>query len=207
LLKAYKSKYDQVDVQISYRRSSEVYEDVLNDEADLGIVAYPRARRGVIVETFSKDKLVVICPPSHPLAVLKSIRVTDLKGLNFIAFEPDLPTRKAVDQILTDRNVNVRTILELDNVETVKRAVEVDTGISLVPYNSVVEEVRSGQLKALELKDADMVRPMGMVVKRGCTLTPALREFISVLRACSELDLSLEEVGRISEDAALAESK
>jgi DNA-binding transcriptional LysR family regulator len=76
----------------------------------------------------------------------------------------------------------VRQSMELDNIETVKRAVEVESGVAIVPHNSVVEELATGQLKAVELRGVDVWRPMGMVLRRGRTITPALREFMKMLR-------------------------
>jgi len=182
LLKSYRASFPQVDLTVSYRRNHTVYDEVLSDQADLGVVAYPRPRRGLVVEIVAQDRMVVISAPGHPLASKKSLCIKDLQGQSFISFEPDLPTRKAVDQLLREHQVEVEQTLELDNIETVKRAVEVESGVALVPSNSVAEEVASGQLRALPLQDADMWRPMGTVIRRGRTITPALREFVGALR-------------------------
>ena len=182
LLKDYRTRFPQVDLTVSYRRNHTVYDEVLSDQADLGVVAYPRPRRGLVVDIFAQDRMVLISAPSHPLARRDSLRVKDLQNQSFISFEPDLPTRKAVDQLLREHEVEVEQAMELDNIETVKRAVEVESGVSLVPSNSVAEEVASGQLRALILEDVDMWRPMGTVLRRGRTITPALREFVGALR-------------------------
>jgi len=182
LLKNYRASFPQVDLTVSYRRNHTVYDEVLNDHADLGVVAYPRPRRGLVVDVFAQDRMVLISAPGHPLARKGGLRVKDLQGQSFISFEPDLPTRKAVDQLLREHEVEVEQAMELDNIETVKRAVEVESGVALVPSNSVVEEVASGQLRALTLTDAEMWRPMGTVIRRGRTITPALREFVASLR-------------------------
>jgi len=182
LLKNYKTRFPQVDLSVSYRRNHHVYDDVLHDQADLGVVAYPKPRRGLVVDIFALDRMVLISAPNHPLANRKNLSVKDLQGQSFISFEPDLPTRKAVDHLLREHAVEVQQAMELDNIETVKRAVEVESGVALVPSNSVAEEVASGQLRALPLQDAEMWRPMGTVLRRGRTITPALREFISALR-------------------------
>jgi DNA-binding transcriptional LysR family regulator len=182
LLKDYRARFPQVDLTVSYRRNHTVYDEVLNDHADLGVVAYPRPRRGLVVEIFAQDRMVLISAPGHPLARRESLRVKDLHGQSFISFEPDLPTRKAVDQLLREHEVDVEQAMELDNIETVKRAVEVESGVALVPSNSVAEEAATGQLRALHLEDAEMWRPMGTVLRRGRTITPALREFVNALR-------------------------
>ena len=183
VIKEYRARFPQVDLSLSYRRNNDVYQEVLDDRADLGVVAYPKTRRGLVVETFARDRIILICPPTHPLARRGHATVLDLEGQNFISFEPDLPTRKAVDQLLREHDVDIVQSMEFDNIETVKRAVEVESGISLVPSNSVAEEIESGQLRGLELTDAKMWRPMGIVLRRGRTISPALREFIEMLRS------------------------
>lgn len=183
LIKDYRSRFPQVELSLHYKKNQDVYQEVLDDHVDIGVVAYPKPRRGLVVETFAQDKMVLIVAPSHPLNGRSKIKVQDLNGQPLIAFEPDLPTRKAVDQLLREHDVEVELTLELDNIETVKRAVEVESGIAIVPRNSVAEEVAAGQLCAIEIADADMWRPMGTVLRRGRTITPALREFLETLRS------------------------
>jgi len=186
LLKDYRIRFPQVDLTVSYRRNHTVYDEVLDDHADLGVVAYPRPRRGLVVDTFAQDRMVLISAPGHPLTRKPFLQLKDLQHQSFISFEPDLPTRKAVDQLLREHGIEVEQAMELDNIETVKRAVEVESGVSLVPSNSVAEEIASGQLRALPLQDVDMWRPMGTVIRRGRTITPALRAFIHALRQLGE---------------------
>ena len=71
---------------------------------------------------------MLICHPHHPLAKSKSVRLKALNGQKFISFEPDIPTRKALDKILKEHSVHVQHVMEFDNIETVKRAVEIDAG-------------------------------------------------------------------------------
>lgn len=182
LLKEYRSHYPQVELAVNYRRNNDVYDEILNDQADIGVVSYPKPRRGLIVEVFAQDRMVLICAPTHPFASQGSIKLKALQGQAFISFEPDLPTRKAVDQLLREHDIDVEQTMELDNIETVKRAVEVESGVALVPSNSVKEEIASGQLRAITITDVEMWRPMGTVIRRGRTITPALREFIEQLR-------------------------
>lgn len=206
LLKRYRRQFPEVEIVLHYRKANEVYQEVADDRADVGLVAYPKSRRGLVVETFARDRMVLICPPSHRLAGRPDVPLSELAGENFISFEPDLPTRKAVDQLFSEHQVQVRQTMELDNIETVKRAVEVESGVAIVPRHSVTEEVASGQLVALELAEADVWRPMGMVWRRGRTITPALGEFMRLLREFgSETAASPEETAPAAPRAATLE--
>lgn len=181
-LKIYREKFPDVEVHVEYRRSQQVYALVLDGEVDLGLVAFPAKRSGLVVEIFSKDQLVLICHPSHPLAGEKVIGLERLNGEKFIAFEPDAPTRKVIDRHLRDRNVLIEHAMEFDNIETVKRAVEVESGVSIVPANTVRQEIESGLLASVALDDAEMVRPLGVITKRNRARSPAHKEFVASLR-------------------------
>jgi len=181
-LKEFRILYPDVDVQVEYRRSTQVYTQVLAGEVDLGLVAYPVRRKGLLVEAFMEDKMVVICHPNHPLAKKKKVRLEELNGEKFISFEPDLPTRKMIDKHLKSHDVVIQFAMEFDNIETVKRAVEIENGISIVPQNTVEDEVRSGTLFAVEIEKPEIWRPLGILLKRSHPRSPAQREFISLLQ-------------------------
>ncbi|MGI9243967.1 MAG: LysR family transcriptional regulator substrate-binding protein, partial [Verrucomicrobiales bacterium] len=181
-VKEFRRLYPKVDLKIDYIRSSQVYSEVLEGNADLGIVAYPNKRKGVTIEEFAQDKMVLICPPDHPLAKRKTARLDDLADQKFVSFEPDLPTRKALDKALKNAGVAVRREMEFDNIETVKRAVEIENGISIVPSRSVENEVKNGRLISVDIRSEDMKRPLGLVQKRTRATSPAMREFIALLK-------------------------
>jgi DNA-binding transcriptional LysR family regulator len=180
-LKAYRQAHPKVEVRVEYRRSSEVYLSVLDGRADIGLVAYPSPRRGLRAISFWSDRLALICPPSHPLAVQRCIPLSALQGEKFIAFEPDLPTRREIDRKLRAEGVKVKLVLEFDNIETVKRAVEIENGVSIVPEMAVRAEVEAGLLAAVAFTDPTMQRPLGALIRRSARISPALREFLALL--------------------------
>lgn len=181
-LHAFRKLHPGVDVRVDYCRSNEVYDSVLDGRCDIGLVAYPARRRGIRVMPFWRDQLVVVCAPSHRLAATgKKVRLECLSDVKFVAFEPDLPTRKEVDRHLRHHGVRVRPILEFDNIETVKRAVEIEDAVSIVPGLCVRSEVASGHLVALEIDAPDMWRPLGAVINSRSIPSPAVGEFLAML--------------------------
>ncbi|MEI6072977.1 MAG: LysR family transcriptional regulator [Verrucomicrobiae bacterium] len=181
-LKRFRREFPLVEVKMDYRRSAQVYAAVQENRADVGLVAYPASRRGITASVFWRDRLAVICAPHHPLAARRKISLGDLGGEKFIAFEPDLPTRREVDRHLRQAGSRVKVAFEFDNIETVKRAVEIESAISIVPRLSVRSEVETGQLASIELSDPAMWRPLGTLVKKSSAGTPALREFLALLK-------------------------
>jgi DNA-binding transcriptional LysR family regulator len=174
--------FPTVNVHVEYRHAREVYEDVLSNIVDLGLVAYPVRDARLEMVPLPKDPLVLICHPQHPLAKLKSVKLKALKGQKFVSFDKDIPTRKATDKLFKDRGVTVDHVMEFDNVETVKRAVEIDSGLAIVPRETVQQEVATHTLAAVQLEDADISRTLGVIYKRSRVLSPAIKEFIALLK-------------------------
>jgi DNA-binding transcriptional LysR family regulator len=181
-LKMFRALYPDVDVQVDYRRSAQVYNEVIEGDSDVGLVAFPVKRKGLAVENFWRDKLVLICHPGHPLAERPRVGLRDLAGEKFISFEPDLPTRKVIDRLLREEGVSIKQTMEFDNIETVKRAVEIENGISIVPQTSVADETSRGTLVAIEVESFDMWRPLGVIYRRHRAVSPAQKQFIALLK-------------------------
>lgn len=187
-LKRYLKEYPTVHVHVEYRRANQVYEDVLGNVVDLGLVAYPTKDAKLEIVPLRKDPLVLIAHPQHPFAKLKSIKLKSIAGQKFIGFEPDIPTRKALDKILKEHSVEVKNVMEFDNIETVKRAVEIDAGISIVPQGTITQEVSKQTLAAVQIEDADFFRPLAAIYKKSKVLSPAMRQFIAILKEASVRD-------------------
>lgn len=181
-LKSFRAAHPEVEVRVEYRRSWEIYSLVLRGEADMGFVSYPAKRTGIQVEPFLRDRLVMICHPEHALARRKSVALSDLQGEKFIAFGPDLPTRKVIDRYFREQGVAIQQAVEFDSVETVKRAVEIESGISIVPENTIIQELENGALAAAEIREPEMWRPLGILLKRNRARSPAQKELIAFLQ-------------------------
>jgi DNA-binding transcriptional LysR family regulator len=181
-IKKFMKVYPTVNVHVEYRRANQVYEDVLGNVVDLGLVAYPVKDTKLEIIPLRKEPLVLICHPQHPFSKLKAIKLKQLIGQKFIGFEPDIPTRKALDKILKEYDVNVNNVMEFDNIETVKRAVEIDAGVSVVPQGTVAQEVAKQTLAAVTLEDGAFFRPLAMIYKKNKVLSPAMKQFLTILK-------------------------
>lgn len=192
--------YPAVNVRVEYRRSNLVYEDIIHNSVDLGLIAYPAKQRQIEVIPFLEDRLVVICNPDHPLSNRSSIGINELSSEKFIGFDQDIPTRKATDQMFRQAGIDPEPVMEFDNIETVKRAVEINAGISIVPSATVKQELKQNLLKAIPIDNADVVRPLAIIHRKGRVLTPAMKKFISTLTGKPYEETS----SKIKTDRALA---
>jgi DNA-binding transcriptional LysR family regulator len=176
------SLFPQAKVRLDYLHPHKVVEVVLADEADLGIVSYPAASRSLTVLPWRNEPMVLVCPPSHRLARRRRVAPADLAGENFVAFDPDLRIRKAIDRVLRQSEVRISVVMEFDNIETIKQAIGVGAGVSILPRPTILKEVGNRTLAAVPLTIPDLVRPLGIIHRRGKPFTPALTRFVELLR-------------------------
>jgi DNA-binding transcriptional LysR family regulator len=181
-IKKFMQSYPTMNVHVEYRHASEVYEDVLSNIVDLGLVAYPVKDAKLEIVPLHKDPLVLICHPQHPLAKQKTIKLKHLGDQKMVGFAPNIPTRKALDKILRDADVEVKYAMEFDNVETVKRAVEIDAGIAIVPAVTVRQETDKKSLAAVEIEGSQMFRPLAAIYKKNRVLSPGIKQFLAILK-------------------------
>lgn len=182
-VREFMSKFPSAKIDLEYSRTTRVVRDVLSGAVELGVVAFPEQRRGLTISPMPGDRLVLICPPDHEFAGRKRIKVKELNGLDFVLFERDIPTRKATDRILKSYKVEIRKIAEFDNIETIKRAVEVGFGLAIVPHPSVMDEERNAQLAVVELAEKDWVRPVGVIYRSDKALSVAAKKFVQLLES------------------------
>ena len=181
-IKKFMKSYPTVNVHVEYRRANQVYEDVMSNIVDMGLVAYPQKDSKLEIIPLRKEPLVLICHPQHPFAKQKNLKLKALSGQKIIGFEPDIPTRKALDKVLKDANVEVQTVMEFDNIETVKRAVEIEAGISIAPQGTVAQEVAKQTLAEVKIEGVELFRPLAAIYKKNKVLSPAMKQFIGILK-------------------------
>ena len=181
-IKRFIQTFPQARIHVEYSRTNKIYEAVRQNQVDIGIVAYPQEGRQLGVIPLPSDELMVITSPHHPLALAgQPVELKELQRAHFVAFEPDIPTRKAIDRVLHDQGVEIDVVQEFDNVETIKRSVEAEVGISIIPRRCAQLEVKAGSLVAMPIADLRLERPVGVIYKRGKTFSNTLQKFIGVL--------------------------
>ena len=187
VVKTFLKIYPKVNLHLEYSKGSRVYEDCLRGALDLGIVTYPEPRKGLKIIPLPADKLILICAPDHPLAKRHHVDIRKLNGLNYVAFEKGLASQRALDRIFQEHGIRVRVVMEFDNIELLKRAVAVGSGISILPLDNVEREASYGELAFAHFKDAEnWVRPVGILRRRGKAPGPAERIFLAILRSKPE---------------------
>ena len=179
--------HPRANVRLEYLHPDRVIESVESGQADLGLVSYPRATKTLDAEPWREEPFVLVAAPSNALAALASVRPGDLDRRPLVGFDPDLVIRHEIDRALAAHGVEPEVVMEFDNIETIKRAVEIDAGVALLPAPTVGSEVAAGTLRAIPLDvDPPLHRPLGIVRVRGKPLPPTAARFLAFLRGQAE---------------------
>jgi DNA-binding transcriptional LysR family regulator len=174
--------YPQARVELEYLRPEKVYEAVLADRADLGLMSYPEANKEVTVIEWRQEEMVVAASPFHPLAQKTEVRPEDLEGLAFIGFDEDLPIRREIDRFLREHHVHVNITLHFDNLQMIKQAVAHGSGVSIMPARIMEDEIAQGRLVPIPIAELELFRPVGIVHRRKKRFHRAAQAFLDLLR-------------------------
>ena len=196
--------YPKANVRVQYQHPRRVYELVESDQVDLGLVSYPRSSRTIKATVWREEPMVLVCAPSHSLAEKERVRLEELRGQELIGFDSDLEIRHEIDRALAAHGVEVHVAMEFDNTETIKRAVEINAGVSLLPEPTVDREIAAGALVARPLVGVELLRPIGVIQRRGKELGKTARRFMQLLlkQSLSSRELHSPEVLETENSAA-----
>jgi DNA-binding transcriptional LysR family regulator len=176
------AQYPEVKVHIEYLHPDRVCERVLTGSADFGLMSFPPRSRELTIVPWREEEMVLVCAPSHPLAQQKNVKPELLEGEKYVGFDKDLAIRRHVDRFLRDHGVAVQVALEFDNIENIKKAVEIGAGVALLPEPTLRREVRGGSLVAIPLANCRLVRPLAIIHRRNHGLSASATGFMDLLR-------------------------
>ncbi len=168
-------------LEVSYLRPEKVYQAVLDERVDLGLLSYPEATRDVVALPWREEPMVVTCAPDHPLAQASKVHPSDLENTEFIGFDEDLPISKDIDRFLRERGVRVHVVMRFDNIQSMKEALRLGHAVSILPSPMLREEVAEGRLSTVPL-DCALNRPLGIIHRRRKTFPRAAQVFLDLLR-------------------------
>ena len=178
----FSEKYPAIQLRISYLQPAKVYEAVRQDRADLGLVSYPQVCPDLTVIPWRQERMAVAVSAKSPLATKVWMRPSDLEGQEFVGFDDDIPIAGAVTAYLAEAGVQVKKEMQFDNMASVKEAVAVGSGFSILPVRQLRAEVEAGRIAAIRLDNPPIYRPLGIIHLAQKRFNRTTDLFLEVLR-------------------------
>jgi DNA-binding transcriptional LysR family regulator len=169
-------------LEVEYLRPEKVYESVLSDSADLGLVSYPEPSREITVIPWRQEEMVVAASPYHPFAAnVGAVPADKLEGLDFIGFDDDLPIAREIDRFLSGQGIKVNVTLHFDNIQMIKEAVTHRVGVSIMPARIMNDDIAQGRLVAIPIAAPELYRPLGIIHRKKKRFYPVAQAFLELL--------------------------
>ena len=176
----FKAQYPKIDIQLGIKDTRQIEAAVARNEFDFGFVGGHLAGEEVDVQPWLTDQLVLVVAPTHPLARKKSVKPEYLRKERFIFREPGSATRATIVSHLQESKLVVETIMEMENPESVKKAVQSGLGVAFISTFAVESELKAKSLVAVDVRGLDIRRELKIVYRKDKHLGRAAQTFIKM---------------------------
>lgn len=180
ILKELRKQHPAAEISVTSGTSEVLVDQILAGEVDIAFVSLPVDVRGIKTERLSDDQLVAIASPQHRLAKQRTISAYTLAGERLILGERGGNTRRLIDQFFAQAGVTIRVAMELSRQQAIKRMVEEDMGVGIVPLQSVKEEVDKGKLIRWWIEGAQINWELGIAQLSNGYDSPIMQKFVSL---------------------------
>jgi DNA-binding transcriptional LysR family regulator len=182
VLGRYRRLYPDVKISIHRVFSRDIPREILNYTLDVGVVSFVPQDRKLGATEFLRDELTFVVYPSHRLAGRRTVNLKELGDETFVAHIVESPYRTRVIQLFAKHRVPLRMDVDLPTVESIKRFVQMEMGVAIVPRMCVRMEIERGDLVEVKIREMRLPRHLYLVYRRDHTLSPAARALFRLLR-------------------------
>jgi len=186
ILEELRNQHPGAEIAVTSGTSEVLVDQILAGEIDIAFVSLPVDVRGIKTERLSDDQLVAIASPKHKLAKQKTISAYTLAGERLILGERGGNTRRLIDQFFAQAGVTLHVAMELSRQQAIRRMVEADMGVGIVPLQSVIDEVEQGKLVRWWIEGAQINWELGIAQLTGGYESPIMQTFIRLSRKTFE---------------------
>ena len=182
LVQQFLLRHPKADVRVEYQHPDQVYRLVERDQVDVGLVSYAKSTRTIEAMPWRNETMVLVCSPENRFARRESVALGELDGTKMVGFDQHLKIRREIDRALARNNAAADVVMDFDNIETIKRAIEIDAGVGLLPEPTVAREVAAETLIALPVEGPGLVRPISVIQRRARDLGKTALRFVQLLQ-------------------------
>ncbi len=177
----FKNTHPGCAIHLEYHHPERIYKDISQGIIDLGIVSFHIPTKNITPLPLFNEPMVLVFAPGHDYGLSSGIFLSRLTGQDFIAFDKGLSIRKEIDKFLRRHDVHPNNVLEFDNIEAIKRAVESGAGVAILPRPCLTNELNAGSLACVPFFPGDFTRPLSIIHLRGHEFHKAGQLFIEYL--------------------------
>ncbi len=174
-------KYPGITINLEYCYHDAVYEAIKKGTADFGLVAYPKPMAGCTVKVFDEEELVLVQSHKHKFFKKNHVQLKNLNGLPFVGLDTKTPTGLATQKYLLSKGVKLNLVKEYENIETVKDAIDVGIGYSVLPKSTITQEIKNKSFDIIQASGLDIKRPLAIIYSNKKVFLKSTRLFYEMI--------------------------
>ena len=182
LIGRFREAHPQTLVDVRRVPSRQIGLEVLQRSLDFGVLTFEPAEQGLAALAIGDDELVLLTHPSHPLAARRTVSLADLGRQPVIAHNDPSPARERVLRLFEERHAPLDIRVSLPSLDGIKRAVEMQIGVALLPRRCALTEIARGQLAAVRVPEARQPRRLRLVYRHPGEMSHAAAAFLAVAK-------------------------
>lgn len=182
VLAVFRARHPHIKVEVKRSLASRIASEVLGRGVEIGVVSFKPADQAITSIPVVMDELALIVAPGHPLAAKETVSVRELGAESFIAHNVASPYRERVVHTFAKHKTPLNISMEMPTLEAIKRLVEREMGVALVPRLTAEAEIARGQVVALTVREMRFERRLQLIYRKGATLSHAARAFLRVAK-------------------------
>jgi DNA-binding transcriptional LysR family regulator len=180
IIAEFKRRHPKIEIHLGIKDTRQVEEDIVKNEFDFGFVGGHLVAAEVEVIPWLTDEIMLVASPTHPLARKKNLQLKDLAKESFISREQGSATQAAADAALREVNLQLEKVMEINNPESVKQAVQSGLGVAFLSKFAIETELKAETLAVLKVKDLRVSRQLKIVRHRDKHLSNAAQSLIEM---------------------------
>ncbi len=182
LLKEFRKRQPRIDVKLTTGPTAQLLERLRSGALDIGLLTLPVEGADLTQVPVMREELLLVMPPSHKLAGQRRVTPGDLANQSWVLFERGSSTRRVIDGMFETHGIRPRVVLETENVEILKAFTMIGLGLTILPYQALAREARSGMLRVKRIDGITLVRETGWVYIRGARVPRVVQQMFEALR-------------------------
>jgi len=182
LLKEFRKRQPRIDVKLTTGATPELLERLRSGALDVGLLTLPVDGADLVQVPVMREELLLVMQPSHKLARKRRLSAEDLARQSWVLFERGSSTRRVIDETFAARGIRPRIVMETENPEILKALTMIGMGLTILPYQSLAREARSGTLRMRRVEGVSMVRETGWVYVRGARVPRIVQQMFEALK-------------------------
>lgn len=197
LLTGFREAYPHIQIHFDEGSSVEMIHSLIDLKNEVVIIAKADDPPNITFIPFSREELVLIMPPNHPLADKSRINFKQIAEVPIIMKDPGSGTRKLVDELFERNNCTPNVLMETGDAEIIKLLVQHGEGIAFLVKEAVAVELQEKKLVTVAFEKDPIFLDVSIAHLEKQPLSPPAQAFLRSLENLGTKKIRFQGMGAL----------